>query len=68
MENSITTKKNWWWFSHCCVPLLQTMDYSPPDSSVHGIFQAMILEWFAISFSRGKELNIAKATTTILQI
>ena len=68
MENRITTKKNWWWFSRRCVPLLQAMDYSPPDSSVHGIFQAMILEWFAISFSRGKELNIAKATTTILQI
>ena len=29
------------------------MDYSPPDSSVHRIFQAIILEWVAISFSRG---------------
>ena len=29
------------------------MDYSPPGSSVHGIFQARILEWLAISFSRG---------------
>ena len=29
------------------------MDYSPPGSSVHGIFQARILEWVAISFSRG---------------
>ena len=28
------------------------MDYSPPDSSVHGIFQARILEWVAI-FSSG---------------
>ena len=27
--------------------------YSPPGSSVHGIFQARILEWVAISFSRG---------------
>ena len=26
---------------------------SPPDSSVHGIFQARILEWVAISYSRG---------------
>ena len=26
------------------------MDYSPPGSSVHGIFQARILEWVAISF------------------
>ena len=29
------------------------MDCSPPGSSVHGIFQARILEWCAISFSRG---------------
>jgi len=29
------------------------MDYSPPGSSVHGILQARIPEWVAISFSRG---------------
>ena len=29
------------------------MDYGPPGSSVHGIFQAKILEWVAIPFSRG---------------
>ena len=29
------------------------MDCSPPDSSVHGIFQVRILEWIAISSSRG---------------
>ena len=29
------------------------MDCSLPDSSVHGIFKARILEWAAISFSRG---------------
>ena len=29
------------------------MDCSAPGSSVHGIFQASILEWVAISFSRG---------------
>ena len=29
------------------------MNCSPPGSSVHGIFQARILEWVAISFSRG---------------
>ena len=28
------------------------MDYSLPDSSIHGISQARILEWAAISFSR----------------
>ena len=32
--------------------LCDPMDCSPPGSSVHGIFQASILEWVAISFSR----------------
>ena len=27
------------------------MDCSPPGSSVHGIFQAKVLEWVAIAFS-----------------
>ena len=29
------------------------MDYSPPGFPIHGILQARILEWVAISFSRG---------------
>ena len=29
------------------------MDCSLPGSSIHGIFQARVLEWIAISFSRG---------------
>ena len=33
--------------------LCNPMDYSLPGSSVHGILQARILEWVAISFSRG---------------
>jgi len=33
--------------------LSDPMDYSPPGSSVHGILQARILEWVAISYSRG---------------
>ena len=32
---------------------LQPKDCSPPGSSVHGLFQARVLEWVAISFSRG---------------
>ena len=35
-----------------CPTLSNPMDCSPPGSSVHGIFQARILEWGAISFSR----------------
>ena len=31
--------------------LSDPMDYSPPGSSVHGIFQARVLEWVAIAFS-----------------
>ena len=30
-----------------CLTLLRPMDYSPPGSSVNGIFQARILEWVA---------------------
>ena len=39
-----------------CLTLCNSMDCSPPDTSVHGIFQARILEQVAISYSRGKEL------------
>ena len=42
----------WKWsrsvMSNSCDPT----DCSPPDSSVHGIYQARVLEWVAISFSR----------------
>ena len=34
-------------------PLCDPIDCSLPGSSVHGIFQAIVLEWIAISFSRG---------------
>jgi len=36
-----------------CLTLCYPMDYSPAGSFVHRIFQARILEWVAISFSRG---------------
>ena len=36
-----------------CLTLSDPMDCSPPGSSVHGILQARVLEWVAISFSRG---------------
>ena len=34
-----------------CPTLSDPMDHSLPDSSVHGIFQARVLEWGAIAFS-----------------
>ena len=45
-----------WWsekVTQSCPTLCDPVDCSPPDSSVHGILQARILEWVAISFSRG---------------
>ena len=36
-----------------CSTLCDPMDCSPLGSSVHGIFQARILEWVAICYSRG---------------
>ena len=36
-----------------CLTLCDPMDCSLPGSSLHGILQARILEWVAISFSRG---------------
>ena len=35
-----------------CPTLCDPVDYSLPGSTIHGIFQAKILEWVAISFSR----------------
>ena len=36
-----------------CPTLSDPMDCSLPGSSIHGIFQARVLEWGAIAFSRG---------------
>jgi len=33
-----------------CPTLSDPMDYSLPGSSIHGIFQARVLEWGAIAF------------------
>ena len=39
-----------------CLTLCDPLDHSPPGSSVQGILQARILEWEAISYSRGSSL------------
>ena len=43
----------WSEVAQSCPTLCDSMDCSLPGSSIHGIFQARILEWIAISFSRG---------------
>ena len=63
--NSYTGIQNWHFLHICnqievkwrevaqsCLTLCNPMDCSPPGSSIHGIFQARVLEWVAISFSR----------------
>ena len=37
--------------SQLCLTLSDPMDCSLPGSSIHGIFQARVLEWGAIAFS-----------------
>ena len=43
-----------------CPTLSDPMDYSLPDSSIHGVFQARVLEWGAIASS---ELNSCPGLT-----
>ena len=40
-----------------CSTLCDPIDYRPPHSSVHGILQVRILEWVALSSSRGSSLS-----------
>ena len=38
----------------------ELMDCSVPGSSIHGVFQARVLEWGAIAFSRNLSLGVFK--------
>ena len=49
----IVTCVHAWVHAQSCPTLCNPMDYSPPGSSVHGVFQARILKWVAISSTRG---------------
>ena len=46
-------KVKWSEVAQSCPTLCDPMECSLSGSSVHGIFQARVLEWIAISFSRG---------------
>ena len=43
-----------------CLTLSEPMDCSLPGSSIHGIFQARVLEWSAIAFSTQVILVVKK--------
>ena len=47
--------------------LSDPMDCSPPGSSVHGIFQARVLEWGAIAFSKRKLLELINEFSNVIQ-
>ena len=47
-----------------CLTFSDPMDYSLPSSSIHGIFQARVLEWGDIAFSE-KHLREAKINKCI---
>ena len=53
-----------WYFKsevvQLCLTLRDLMDCSPPGSSIHGIFQARVLEWGAIAFSEACLLIVPK--------
>ena len=50
---SIVGDVTWREVAQSCPTLCDPMDCSLSGSSVHGIFQAIVLEWIAISFSKG---------------
>ena len=52
-----------------CPTLSDPMDYSLPGFSVHGIFQARVLEWGAIAFFGNKPMHSKGGETqlTVLQ-
>ena len=49
-----------------CPTLCNLMDHSPPGSSVHGIFQARILEWVAMPSSGKPNIKPAALTSLVL--
>ena len=46
-------------FLQSCPTLCDPIDRSPPGSSIHGIFQARILEWGALAFSQRSSIQSA---------
>ena len=51
-----------------CPTLSDPMDCSLPGSSVHGIFQARVLEWVAIAFSDSLGILLINYVTSVIQL
>ena len=52
--------------SQSCPTLSDPVDFSLPDSSIHGIFQARVLEWGAVAFSMTNLDSILKSRDVTL--
>ena len=52
----------WCEVTRSCPTLCNPVECSLPGSSVHGIFQTIVLEWIAISFSKQEKLEICILT------
>ena len=52
--------EKWKWSAQSCPTLSDLMDCSLPGLSIHGIFQARVLEWVAIVFSKESSLSPLK--------
>ena len=50
-----------------CPTLCDPIDCSPPGSSIHGIFQARVLEWIAIAFSGLRASRMQRIGMVIIQ-
>ena len=51
-----------------CPTLCDPIDGSPPGSSVHGIFQARVLEWVAISFSNAWKWKVTVKSLSCVRL
>ena len=60
-------KVKWSEVAQLCPTLCDPMDCSLPGSSIHGIFQAGVLAWVAISFSRGSSQTRDQTRSHTLQ-
>ena len=51
-----------------CPTLSDPMDCSLPGSSVHGIFQARVLEWGATAFSKSLSLDVYNFSDLVINL
>ena len=50
-----------------CLTIYNSMDWSPPGSSIHGSLQARVLEWVAISLSKKGPLWLVLICSLVCQ-